>query len=180
MKKLPTKQPAAPVPGQTPIPQPEALIRQLQQQIPPAGDLLMIGIHSGGVIIAQRLHKALAIAEPLGMLDINFYRDDFSQVGLQPVIRSSHLPWDFDARNILLVDDILHTGRTVRAAMNALFDYGRPASIRLAVLLDRGGRELPVQPDYLGLLLPLQAQQHIKLIQDQALYFLFRDDPPCR
>ncbi len=165
------------MPQQTLLPQPEELIARLQQQIPPISKLLIIGIHTGGVVIAQRLHQALAIADPLGMLDINFYRDDFSRVGLQPVIRSSRLPWNIDARHILLVDDILYTGRTIRAAMNALFDYGRPASIRLAVLLDRGGRELPVQPDYLGQRLPLEAQQHVKLIQDPALHFLFRDDP---
>jgi len=154
----------------------------LLQQISPANDILITGIHSGGVVTAQHLHKALAITEPMGMLDINFYRDDFSRVGLHPQIRSSHLPWNIDDRNILLVDDILYTGRTVRAAMNALFDFGRPASIQLAVLLDRGGRELPVQPDYLGQRLQLQTQQHIKLVQkpDQTLSFLFRDDPSCR
>jgi len=160
--------------------EPEELIQSLQQQITAANKLLVIGIHSGGVVIARRLHEALAISEPVGMLDINFYRDDFSRVGLQPVIRSTHLPWNIDDRDILLVDDILYTGRTIRAAMNALFDYGRPASIRLAVLLDRGGRELPVQPDYLGQRVILETQQHVKLIQDQGLRFLFKAGPVCR
>jgi len=123
----------------------------------------IVGIHTGGVWVAERLHALLRSTYPIGQLDISFYRDDFSRIGLHPQVRPSALPFDLEGRNILLVDDVLHTGRTVRAAMNELFDYGRPASIRLAVLVDRGGRELPIRPDFAGLVLDIPDHQNIHL-----------------
>lgn len=114
-------------------------------------DPLMVGIHTGGVWVAERLHRILMLDEPLGVLDISFYRDDFSRIGLHPQVRPSHLPVELDDRHIILVDDVLQTGRTIRAALNSLFDYGRPASVLLAVLVRRGWRELPIAADVTGL-----------------------------
>ena len=105
-------------------------------------DPLMVGIHSGGVWIAEHLHRALALTEPLATMDISFYRDDFSRIGVNPQVKPSRLPLSIDDRHIILVDDVLYTGRTIRAALNELFDYGRPAAVMLAVLVERGGREL--------------------------------------
>ena len=90
---------------------------------------------------------AFLLLEPCGSLDISFYRDDFSRIGLNPKVKASQLPEDISDRHILLIDDVLQTGRTIRAAMNEIFDYGRPASIKLCVLLERNGRELPIQAD---------------------------------
>ncbi len=123
----------------------------------------MVGIHSGGVWVASKLHKALNLEQPLGQLDITFYRDDFSQKGLHPEVKPSSLPFEVDGQDILLVDDVLHTGRTIRAAMNELFDYGRPASIHLIVLVERSGRELPIEANIYGHNLTLAPGQHIKL-----------------
>ncbi len=123
----------------------------------------LIGIHTGGVWVAQRLHQALGAEEPLGILDISFYRDDFTRVGMNPAVRPSQIPFEVDERDIVLVDDVLYTGRTVRAALNEIFDYGRPRRVLLAVLVDRGGRELPIQPDVAGLRLELEPDEHIKL-----------------
>lgn len=124
---------------------------------------VMIGIHTGGVWLAEHLHQQLQLSEPLGTLDISFYRDDFSRKGMNPVVKKSELPYDLEDRHIILVDDIIHTGRTIRAAMNTLFDYGRPASIILVALAERNGRELPIEPTVCGMHLTLKAQQHIKL-----------------
>ncbi len=124
---------------------------------------LMVGIHTGGVWVAQRLHGLLGIEAPLGTLDISFYRDDFSRIGLHPQVRPSDLPFELDDRHLILVDDVLHTGRTIRAALNELFDYGRPASVTLAVLVDRGGRELPIQPDVTGMTVELRPGEQVKL-----------------
>ena len=110
----------------------------------------VVGIHTGGAWLAERLHKDLQLALPLGVLDVSFYRDDFGQIGLHPQIRPSDIPFKVEGSHIILVDDVLYTGRTIRAAINELFDYGRPASIRLAALIDRGGRELPIAAQYIG------------------------------
>jgi pyrimidine operon attenuation protein/uracil phosphoribosyltransferase len=123
---------------------------------------LMVGIHTGGVWVAERLHRLLQLPDKLGRLDISFYRDDFTRIGLNPVVKPSQLP-AVDGRHIVLVDDVLQTGRTIRAALNELFDYGRPASVMLAVLAERGGRELPIEPAVTGLRPQLQAGQHLKL-----------------
>ncbi|GAB4345887.1 MAG: bifunctional pyr operon transcriptional regulator/uracil phosphoribosyltransferase PyrR [Gammaproteobacteria bacterium] len=124
---------------------------------------LMVGIHTGGVWVAERLHRQLGLGEPLGTLDITFYRDDFTRIGLNPQVKPSTLPMSVDDRHIVLVDDVLHTGRTVRAALNELFDYGRPASVLLVCLVDRPGRELPIQPDVVGRHMELGKGEHVKL-----------------
>lgn len=124
---------------------------------------LMIGVHTGGVWIAERLHHALRLQDPLGTLDISFYRDDFTRIGINPEVKNSDLPVALDDRHIVLVDDVVHTGRTTRAAMNVLFDYGRPASIVLAALVERNGRELPIRADVAGAQIELSEHEHIKL-----------------
>jgi len=147
------------------LPDVDPLIARLADAIAPTltPDTVIVGIHTGGVWVAERLHALLHCTLPLGMLDISFYRDDFSRIGLHPQVKPSNLPFDLEGRDILLVDDVLHSGRTVRAAMNELFDYGRPASIRLAVLVDRGGHELPIRPDFTGLTLAVPDHQNINL-----------------
>jgi pyrimidine operon attenuation protein/uracil phosphoribosyltransferase len=147
------------------LPDVDPLIVRLADAIAPTltPDTVIVGIHTGGVWVAERLHAMLKCTLPLGTLDISFYRDDFSRIGLHPQVKPSSLPFDLEGRDILLVDDVLHSGRTVRAAMNELFDYGRPASIRLAVLVDRGGHELPIRPDYTGLTLAVPDHQNINL-----------------
>ncbi len=124
---------------------------------------VMIGIQTGGVWVAERLHEALQIALPLGHLNIAFYRDDFSRIGMHPRVTPSRLPFDVEDRHIILVDDVLYTGRTIRAAMNEIFDYGRPAGISLAVLVERSGRELPIQADVAGTSLTLHENEQVKL-----------------
>lgn len=124
---------------------------------------LMVGIHTGGVWVAKRMHQQLQLDSPLGQLDISFYRDDFTKIGINPQVKPSHLPFDIDGQHILLVDDVLSTGRTIRAALNELFDYGRPASITLIVLIEKEGRELPIQADLVGKKMPLAPNRHIKL-----------------
>jgi pyrimidine operon attenuation protein / uracil phosphoribosyltransferase len=105
----------------------------------------------------------MEIAEELGSLDISFYRDDFTRIGMNPQVRPSDLPFNVDDRHIILVDDVLHTGRTIRAALNELFDYGRPASIILAALVERGGRELPIEANVVGQSMDLRENEHVKL-----------------
>ncbi len=126
-------------------------------------EILMVGIHTGGVWVAERLHQLLNLPQPLGQLNIAFYRDDFSRIGLHPRVKPSSLPIEVDNRHIILVDDVLYTGRTIRAALNEIFDYGRPASVTLAVLIERNGRELPIQPDIIGCSLCLESGKTVKL-----------------
>ncbi len=132
-------------------------------------DALMIGIHTGGYWVAQKLHELMRLKKPLGQLNITFYRDDFSQIGLHPRVKPSNLPFDVDNREIILVDDVLHTGRTIRAALNEIFDYGRPRRVVLAVLVDRDGRELPVAADVTGKRLSLKPDEHVKLSGPEPL-----------
>jgi pyrimidine operon attenuation protein / uracil phosphoribosyltransferase len=138
-------------------------------------DPLMIGIRTGGVWLAQRLHGKLGLKEPLGTLDISFYRDDFTRIGINPEVHPSDLPLPVDDRHIILVDDVLHTGRTIRAALNEIFDYGRPASVIFTTLVERPGRELPIQPDIVGLHPRLHADQHITLIGPDPLSLVLGD-----
>jgi pyrimidine operon attenuation protein/uracil phosphoribosyltransferase len=140
-------------------------------------DPALVGIHTGGVWIAQRLQRRLDLATPLGQLDISFYRDDFSRIGVNPEVKPSELPFDVDGRHLILVDDVLYTGRTIRAALNELFDYGRPASVLLAVLVDRGSRELPIEAHVAGSRLELPADQHIQLIGPEPLQLLIQTAP---
>ena len=147
------------------------LLDNIAQQLQPvlSREPLMIGIHTGGVWIAEALHARLGIKKPLGELDISFYRDDFTRIGMNPQVKPSKLPISLDERHIILVDDVLHTGRTIRAAMNELFDYGRPASIALAVLVERSGRELPIEASVVGLQMPLGPDEHVKLCGPEPL-----------
>jgi len=123
----------------------------------------IIGIRTGGIWVAERLHTSLGLDSPLGTLDISFYRDDFSQIGLNPKVQASHLPHATEGRDIILVDDVIMSGRTIRAALNELFDYGRPASVTLVTLLDLQRRELPIQADIFGGTLSLGPNQQVKL-----------------
>ncbi|OAD23590.1 bifunctional pyrimidine regulatory protein PyrR uracil phosphoribosyltransferase [Candidatus Thiomargarita nelsonii] len=137
-------------------------------------DVLIVGIHTGGVWVAERLHALLKLQQPLGQLNIAFYRDDFSRIGLHPHVKPSTLPFEVENRHLILVDDVLHTGRTIRAALNEIFDYGRPASVTLAVLVERNGRELPIQPDVIGYSLCLEPGKHIKLNGPDPLFLEIR------
>jgi len=130
---------------------------------------VMVGIHTGGVWLAEQLHQRLNLREPLGTLDISFYRDDFTRIGINPEVKPSQIPFSVDDRHIILVDDVLQTGRTIRAAMNELFDYGRPASIMLVTLVERSGRELPIQPSVVGARPPLKPDQQITLTGPEPL-----------
>jgi len=129
---------------------------------------VMIGIHTGGLWVAEELHKNLNIEQPLGALNITFYRDDFTRIGMHPQVQPSNLPFNVDEQHIILVDDVLHTGRTIRAALNEIFDYGRPASVMLAVLVERGCHELPISADVAATQIKLGKNQHIKLNRNDA------------
>ncbi len=157
----------------------EVMAGQLQALLVRRGivEPALVGIHTGGVWVAERLHQRLGIATPLGRLDISFYRDDFSRIGVNPQVRPSELPFDVDDRHVVLIDDVLYTGRTVRAALNELFDYGRPASVLLAVLADRGGRELPVEANVIGTRLKLPPGQQIQLVGPEPLQLLIQTAP---
>ena len=157
------------MPGQ-PLPDAEKLLEALTDKMRPevGPETGLIGIYTGGVWLAERLHKALGIKPPLGTLDISFYRDDFRKVGLKRNVKASDIPFDVEGRPLILVDDVLYTGRTIRAAMNELFDYGRPGRIRLAALVDRGGRELPIAPDFVGAVMSVPDDQGIELTRSAS------------
>jgi pyrimidine operon attenuation protein/uracil phosphoribosyltransferase len=142
----------------------QQLARELKAQV--KASTAMIGIHTGGAWVAERLHAALGMQEPLGLLDIAFYRDDYAKQGLAKDPKRSKIPFAVEGRDLLLVDDVLHTGRTVRAAMNELFDYGRPASIALVVLAERGGRQLPVCAQFAGARVEVPAGMRLRLKRD--------------
>ncbi len=129
---------------------------------------MLIGIHTGGVWVAQRLRTLLGYTEPLATLDISFYRDDFSRVGLNPQCKSSELPATIENRNIILIDDVLYTGRTIRAAMNEIFSYGRPNQVKLGVLIERSGREIPIQADFVGCAMNLDPSEQVKLTDENG------------
>jgi len=131
-----------------------------------AHDAAFVGIFSGGAWLAERLPALVPGNHPVGFIDVSFYRDDYSRTGLKTGARRSELPFDVDGATIVLVDDVLFTGRSVRAAINELFDYGRPARIELAVLIDRGGRELPIEPTYCGARLAVARDLSIVLSRD--------------
>ena len=127
-----------------------------------------VGIYSGGAWIADRLAQAIPGGHPVGYIDVSFYRDDFNRTGLKPAVRKSEIPFEVEGATIVLVDDVLFTGRSVRAAINELFDYGRPARIELAVLVDRGGRELPVEATYAGARLAVASDVSVVLSRGVA------------
>jgi pyrimidine operon attenuation protein/uracil phosphoribosyltransferase len=142
----------------------QQLARELKAQV--KASTAMVGIHAGGAWVAERLHAALGMQEPLGLLDIAFYRDDYAKQGLAKDPKRSKIPFEVEGRDLLLVDDVLHTGRTVRAAMNELFDYGRPASITLVVLVERGGRQLPICAQFAGARVEVPAGMRLRLKRD--------------
>jgi pyrimidine operon attenuation protein/uracil phosphoribosyltransferase len=154
------------------LPDANLLCDRLAEQIRPhlTADTALVGIHTGGVWLAERLHAMLGITEPLGTIDVAFYRDDFGSRGLHARPRKSDIPFDIDGRPLILVDDVLYTGRTTRAALNELFDYGRPARVDLAVLVDRAERELPISPRYCPLTLTetLPAESRLRLSRSDA------------
>jgi pyrimidine operon attenuation protein/uracil phosphoribosyltransferase len=142
---------------------------EIVEKNPSAEGLALVGIHTRGAALASRVHSLVGELRgsevPLGDLDISFYRDDLEarEPGAQPVVHASHLDFELEGRTVVLVDDVLYTGRTVRAAIDALFDYGRPARVQLAVLVDRGHRELPIRPDYVGKNLPTSRDQRVNV-----------------
>jgi pyrimidine operon attenuation protein / uracil phosphoribosyltransferase len=161
------------------LPDAEILLTDLAAQLKPvvSGDTALVGIHSGGVWMMERLLPLLEknISHPIehGRLDVSFYRDDFGQRGLHQDTKPSQIPFEVEGRHIILIDDVFYTGRTIRAAMNELFDYGRPASISLAVLVNRGGRELPITPQYCAHEMQLPASNNLQLRQDaQGIFHL--------
>ena len=141
----------------------------------PIQDPAMIGIHTGGVWVAQALHQAMGLETPLGTLDIGFYRDDVGTRGVHPQVRPSNLPVTIDERTVILVDDVLYSGRTVRAALNEIFDFGRPRRVLLAVLVDRGERELPIAADAVGQRITLDQGQRVKLRGPEPLQLVLED-----
>ena len=147
------------------LPDAEAQCAELAEQIRPhlTPNTQIVGIHSGGAWVARRLHERLGLSAPIGLLNISFHRDDFGARGLHPQVKPTSLPFDVEGQSLILVDDVLYTGRTTRAAINELFDYGRPASIKLAVLADRGGRELPISADFCTWNAALAAHQELVL-----------------
>ncbi|MCS0588527.1 bifunctional pyr operon transcriptional regulator/uracil phosphoribosyltransferase PyrR [Massilia norwichensis] len=150
----------------------EALYRTLLEQVRAglAGvpDAAIVGIHSGGAWLAERLAADLGLQNRLGFIDVSFYRDDYAKKGLHPDVKPTRIEFNVDSATILLVDDVLETGRTVRAAINVLFDYGRPQRIMLAALADRGGRELPVAADFAGVRTVLPPGQSLALSRTSA------------
>ncbi len=135
------------------------------------GSLCLVGIRTGGVPLAFRLQKKIkeieGTAPDVGVLDITLYRDDWSTLSQHPIVRSTDIPFSIDGKTIMLVDDVIYTGRTIRAALDALTDYGRPGKIELAVLVDRGRRELPIQPDFTGISLSTSSNEHVNVYLDE-------------
>ena len=144
----------------------QALVRQMKGHVGEATGI--VGIRTGGAWLAERLHRDLGLSTPLGIVDISFYRDDFSTSGLRHQVRPSQIPFEVEDRHIVVVDDVLYTGRTVRAAMNELFDYGRPGKIELAVLVDRGERQLPIAAQYVGTTLAVPRGRLLRLVRDDT------------
>ena len=166
-----------------PLPDAEQLLQALTEKMRPdvGPETALIGIHTGGVWLAERLHAALGVKVPLGSLDVSFYRDDYGRIGLHRDVKRSNIPFEVEARPLVLVDDVLYTGRTIRAAMNELFDYGRPASIRLAALIDRGDRELPIAAQYIGAAMAVPHGHGVELTRDERGHLslaLYQQSPP--
>jgi pyrimidine operon attenuation protein/uracil phosphoribosyltransferase len=152
----------------TTLPEAEKLCEQLVAELKPriGPKSAMVGLYTGGAWLAERLHERLGMKTPLGLMDIAFYRDDYHEQGLHHDPKRTRIPFDVSGRELLLVDDVLYTGRTVRAAMNELFDYGRPESIRLVVLVDRGGRQLPICAQHCGARVEVPPGMRLRLKRD--------------
>lgn len=135
-------------------------------------NLCLVGIRTRGAILAERLSECIKVIEgksvPVGILDITLYRDDLSLVAQQPVVHETLINFDISNQKVVLVDDVLFTGRTIRAALDALIDLGRPATIQLAVLIDRGHRELPIRPDYVGKNIPTSLEENVKVVLNES------------
>ena len=160
------------------LPDAEAQCRQLAEAMRPTlpKQPLLVGIYSGGAWIAERLKELLGLNDEIGLIDVSFYRDDFAEKGLHPQVRPTQIPFEVEGRHLVLVDDVLYTGRTTRAALNELFDYGRPASVALAVLADRGERELPIAPTWCAWDVQLAAGQSLTLTRSDAGVLAWRLD----
>ncbi|HJV88129.1 MAG TPA: bifunctional pyr operon transcriptional regulator/uracil phosphoribosyltransferase PyrR [Noviherbaspirillum sp.] len=145
----------------------EALYKVLAERVKAglanAKDVAIVGIYSGGAWLAERLAAELKLQDRLGFIDVSFYRDDYAEKGLHAEVKPTHIPFEVEGATVLLVDDVLYTGRTTRAAINELFDYGRPAKIMLAALVDRGGRELPIAADFIAEAATLAPDQQLVL-----------------
>ncbi|MEN6486361.1 MAG: bifunctional pyr operon transcriptional regulator/uracil phosphoribosyltransferase PyrR [Syntrophobacteraceae bacterium] len=144
------------------------LAKEIIEQPVDPGKLVLVGIHSGGVYLAARLRQIIEaqhrLSVPVGSLDINLYRDDWTRLHTQPVVRATHLPFPIDDREVVLIDDVLYTGRTIRAALDALMDYGRPRRVQVAVLVDRGHRELPISAQFIGLLVQTLSDELVDVL----------------
>ena len=162
-----------------PLPDAESTFASLVERMRAAVafDARFVGIYSGGAWIAERLAQVLPGDHPVGYIDVSFYRDDFKRKGLKPKIKRTELPFDVDDATIVLVDDVLYTGRSVRAAVNELFDFGRPAAIELAVLIDRGGRELPIEATYTGARIAVARDVNIVLTRTNEGRFALTTEP---
>ena len=156
------------------LPDAESLVAKLAEQIErdTGPSVALVGIYTGGVWIAERLHRMLGLATPIGTIDVAFYRDDYKRTGLRPGVKPSDIPFKVEDADIILVDDVLYTGRTIRAALNEIFDYGRPTSIRLAALVDRGGRQLPICPQFVGAAMQVAPEQSIELRREAGRFSL--------
>lgn len=141
----------------------QALVTQIKAGLTEIPDVALVGIHSGGAWLAERLAAELGLENRLGFVDVSFYRDDYAEKGLRPDVKPSQIPFEVSGATILLVDDVLYTGRTTRAAINELFDYGRPERVMLAALVDRGERELPIAADFVAQHMSVKANQSIVL-----------------
>ena len=142
-------------------------------------DPVIIGIQTGGIWIAERLHSILEIKQPLATLNISFYRDDFTRIGLNPQVTPSKMPSEIENKHVILVDDVLQTGRTIRAAMNEIFDFGRPNSITLISLIDREGRELPIEANIIGIKPTLKENDYITLTGPNPLSLTIMKAKDC-
>jgi pyrimidine operon attenuation protein / uracil phosphoribosyltransferase len=169
------------MPG-NPLPDAEQLLQALIEQMRPTvgPETGLIGIHTGGVWVAERLHQALGLKVPLAALDVSYYRDDYQSRGLRRDVQRSDISFEVEERDLVLVDDVLYTGRTIRAALNEIFDYGRPGRVQLAALIDRGGRQLPIAADFLGAIVQLQPGHSVELTRDAngRLSFVLHEEKP--
>lgn len=141
----------------------QVLAKQVKTGVSNIDNVAIVGIYSGGAWLAERLAAELQLKDRLGFIDVSFYRDDYAEKGLHAEVKPSQIPFEVDGATIILVDDVLYTGRTTRAAINELFDYGRPARIMLAALVDRGGRELPISADFVADTVALEDRQQLVL-----------------